>query len=371
VGGGACVIIVGDMSMIVRRLAVLVALVLVADLVTAGVIGTRGSASTGTTTPSTLPTTMAPTTTTTSTTAAPVGIYPLTGLPAASSAELMRPALSIKIDNAADARPQSGLDAADIVTEEVVEGGLTRFLATYQSQDAASVGPIRSARPVDTDLLTELGGGLFAYSGGAAGVVDQIRARSGAILLTPEAGSLTFHRVASRRAPANLYSSTALLYAAGAARAPDLGPPPPLFAYSPSPTSAYGPGTSVSLSFSGSATATWSWNPLTNNYDRGQNGVPATELGGAPLTATDVVILSVATVGSGDYDVLGHENPLSVIIGSGPCWALRDGVLIRGTWHRVSPEVQMELLDSEGQTIDLQPGRTWLELLPLPAVPVF
>lgn len=100
---------------------------------------------------------------TTSTTLAPFA--PLTGLPLTDQARLGRPALVVKIENAPASRPQSGLDAADVVYEEIVEGGITRFLAVFHSADAEPIGPVRSLRPSDPDIIAPFGG-LFAYSGG-------------------------------------------------------------------------------------------------------------------------------------------------------------------------------------------------------------
>jgi len=123
----------------------------------------------------------------TATTSLPPALFPLTGLPTGSG-PATRPALSVKIDNIADALPQSGINQADIVYEELVEGGLTRLFVTYQSHDAAVVGPIRSARPVDADLLDQLGGGIFAYSGAAPGEIAPAEDHSGATLLSMDAG---------------------------------------------------------------------------------------------------------------------------------------------------------------------------------------
>ena len=352
-----------------RWLAVGVGALLVADL--AAAVGVRSGGRTtaaGTAGPS-----PAASVTTTSTAAAPVpvGPYPHTGLAAFSSQRLGRPPLSVKIDDAPGARPQAGLDAADLITEEVVEGGLTRFFVTFQSQDAPSVGPVRSARPVDTDLLGELGGGLFAYSGGAAGVVAGIRRNSGAVLLTPQAGSPVFHRAASRPAPENLYSSTAQLYAEGARLAHGLNPPPPLFHYSRVAPPSATPANTVSLGFSTVTAATWTWNAAARSYDRGDGTMLATQQDGSLVTAADVVVLAVTTTPSGDFDVLGHQNPLPVLTGTGRCWVLRDGLVVPGSWQRGDAHSPISLVGAGGEVLDLHPGRTWLELLPAPAQPVF
>jgi len=134
----------------------------------------------------------------TTTTAAPV--YPLTGSPVTDAAAARRPALSVKIDNVAGSFPQVGVDHADMVAKAkaLVEGGLTRLLATCQSHEAPEVGPIRSARPVDAALLRELGGGIFAHSGAAAGDIAPVQASSSATLLSFDAGVTAFHRDYSR-----------------------------------------------------------------------------------------------------------------------------------------------------------------------------
>ncbi|HWW44990.1 MAG TPA: DUF3048 domain-containing protein, partial [Acidimicrobiia bacterium] len=262
--------------------------------------------------------------------------FPLTGLPSDDPTTLSRPALSIKVDNAPAARPQAGLNAADVVTEELVEGGLTRFFATYQSQDAPLVGPVRSGRLVDADLLRELGGGIFAYSGAAAGELAVIRASSGALLLSPDAGDAGFHRDLSRPAPSNLFTATPDLYRAGLARSPSLTAPPPLFTFDPRPP-AGGPGSSVAVTFSGAANAVWSWSAATGSYSRVEDGSAHLLADGQQVTATDVVIMSVGVRPSGFVDVGRNPVPAVIVIGSGPCWVLRDGIVEQGRWQRADP----------------------------------
>jgi hypothetical protein len=318
------------------------------------------------TAPGTRPTTTVSPATTTSTSVAAIGpVFPLTGLPSRGSPDAGRPALSVKIDNAPSARPQAGLQQADIVTEELVEGGLTRLFATYQSQDAAEVGPVRSARPVDADLLNELGGGIFAYSGAAAGEIAPVKARSGAVLVDAGAVPQPFYRAAGRPAPSNLFTSTAALYRVGTR--PGMAPPPALFTFSGAdPTGA--PTANLTLRFSGVSIV--SWRALLNGqYQREQNGVPANDLNGQPVTADNVVVLSVAIGHTGIYDTAGNEDPLVIVTGGGPAWVLRDGVLQSGQWSRPDWQARMTLTGSDGAPMTLRPGRTWVELLPLPATP--
>jgi hypothetical protein len=291
--------------------------------------------------------------------------FPLTGLPSGGSPNLVRPALSIKVDNAPSARPQAGLQSADLVTEELVEGGLTRFFVTYQSQDAALVGPVRSARPVDADLLNELGGGLFGYAGAAAGEIAPVRARSGAVLLDDTTAPQAFRRDRGRPSPSNLFTSTVALYGLGTR--PGMAPPPQLFTYSASAPVGT-PAPTVTLRFSGMSVASWRA-LLTGAYQRLQNGTPTVDQDGSAITADNVVILSVAIGHTGIYDTAHNEDPLVIVTGSGPAWVLRDGVLEVGQWSRPDWQSKMALSLPDGSAMTLRPGRTWIELLPLPATP--
>ena len=104
------------------------------------------------------------TTAATTTTVKPVVVAPLTGLPVKNPKVLTRPALVVKIDNHKEARPQAGLNQADIVYEEIVEAQITRFFTIFHSLDASPVGPIRSARTTDVNLLNQLNRPLFTWS---------------------------------------------------------------------------------------------------------------------------------------------------------------------------------------------------------------
>jgi len=304
----------------------------------------------------------APTTTT-----IPVPTFPLTGLP--SHGEPPRPALSVKIDNVPDALPQSGLNHADIVWEELVEGGQSRLFATFHSQDADPVGPIRSARPVDADLLDALGGGVFAYSGAAPGEIAPVEDHSHATLLSNDGGVPAFYREPSRPAPHNLYSSTGALYGAGA-DAGDTSPvPPALFHFG---GDARGSAASaVDFVMGERLSAGWRWNAQAGQYERVQNGAPDVVDDGSSVSAANVLLMSVSIEGTGVFDSIGEEDPLVVVIGEGPMWLMRDGRLIEGRWSRATTDVATTYRDTSGADIQFHPGRTWVELVPNTAQPSF
>ena len=303
------------------------------------------------------------------TTAVPAGpVFPLTGLPAPAGPP-SRPALSVKVDNVDPARPQSGVNDADLVYEELVEGGNSRLFAVYQSHDSTLVGPIRSARPVDADLLHALGGGIFAFSGAAAGEIGPVKDHGGATLLSNDAGSRGFFRDHGRKAPFNLFSTTTALYAAGAAAGNHQGPPSPLFRYGAAPG---GPGAGeVDLTMGIRSSSVWRWNASPQLYERAQDGTPDVQADGSTITANNVVILSVQITGTGIFDSVHEEDPFVVVIGSGPCWLLRNGQLVQGQWRRPALDSRTELMTDGGAEMTLQPGRTWIELLPAPNQPQF
>src|SRR4051794_8057358 len=164
----------------------------------------------------------------TTTRARPTVRWPLTGGFTTDPAATTRPALTVKIENIAQARPQIGINLADVVYEEVVECSLTRLAAVFQSRVPDTVGPIRSVRKTDTELVQPLRG-IFAYSGGAPYAVASIETAPVVLLDESKSGSAMFRMAGRGGAPHNLFGHGPALYA----RAPKaVGPPNPLFTYS-------------------------------------------------------------------------------------------------------------------------------------------
>ena len=285
--------------------------------------------------------------------------WPLTGVVAASAPT--QPALSVKIDNAPAARPQSGLNQADLVFECLVEGGMSRFLAVYQSHGAAELGPIRSARPVDGALLRALNGGIFAYSGAATGEIAPAKAYSTAFLLSDDAASGPFQRLTSRYAPENLYSSTDRLRAAAAGLLANPGLPGPLFTYGPvvagSPASRH-----LSVVLGSSASASWDYDGA--SYLRSENGTSHLLADGQQVRATNVVVLRVLVTHSGITDAAGNEDPFVLAYGSGAAQVFRNGVVENGHWSRPSVSDPYTFTSTAGGALTLSPGPAWIELVP-------
>jgi hypothetical protein len=292
---------------------------------------------------------------TTTTTTIPIVRAPLTGAQAPDESVLGRPALVVKIDNHPKSRPQWGLNQADIVFEENVEQ-LTRFAAVYHSQGSDPVGPIRSGRLQDINLLASFNGPLFAWSGGNAQVSAAIR-KSTMVDLSHssanEAGG--FRRESSRVAPHNLVAETSKLWTLAPA---DAIPPVPQFEYRADgetvPTDSK-PAGAVKISMDG-VDIMWEWSPENLTFVRSQDDKPHVDMQDVRINAPNVVVVSVVYTKSG-------SSPVAKSVGSGEVWVYTAGKLIQGSWERLDPIKPFVFKDTKGAVIKLTPGRTWVEVI--------
>jgi len=289
-----------------------------------------------------------------------VSTCPLTGAPPPSGGVPSRPALAVKVDNYPTARPQSGLEKADIVFEEPVEGGVTRYVAVFQCQDAPLVGPIRSARYPDVGILDLLNHPIFVHVGGIDPIQAMIRNANDDNYDLYYKGAIIQHPP-GRVAPFDTYISTA---AAWGANTSDTSVPSPLFSYS-SATPVGTPVTGVHIPFSGTSNETWTWSPTVKAWMLSYSGLASILNSGVPVSATNVVIMHVVT-NNGPWlenNVGGYEVEVTSA-GSGQLQVLRGGKMLIGTWHRAGLNSPLQLLTASGSTLDLQPGNTWVELVP-------
>lgn len=319
---------------------------------------TTGVATTTTASTSAPSTTGKATTTTheaTTTSEVPKPVAPLTGLEPFDPTTLVRPALVVKTDNHSEARPQTGLNQADLVYEENVEH-LTRFAVVFQSADSDPVGPIRSGRTQDIDLLGSLNRPLFAWSGGNGRVTAAIRASD----LIDVGASRNYQAGgyfrSERPGPHDLYSATPRLFALAPA---DAVAPPPQFTYRPlGEDSTQGePADGVRLSMDG-VKVQWLRSADDGLYRRWQDGKEHVTLPEEQVTSANVVVLYV------DYrrSAADAGSPEAVTIGEGDTWVFTDGRWVAGRWSRPDRLAPFTLTAADGATIALTPGRTWVEL---------
>lgn len=298
------------------------------------------------------------------TTTVPLPVAPLTGLAGDHGDRLDRPAAVVKIDNVAKAHPQAGINQADVVYEERVEGSVTRLLAVFHSTDAAPVGPVRSARTSDIGIFTPLHRPYFAWSGANKTFAAAIR-RSAVFDAGFDAATRHYHRAGNRPGPHDLMlESTADLLAI-----PSEGsaPPPALFAYRAEGTPVVGaePVIGVHVSYGsggGAAPVEYRWDGT--GWARTQSGAPHVDTEGVQVAPANVIVQFTPYASSGVNDQFGQPIPEAQTVGSGEAWVLTDGGLVVGTWHKPSLEAVTTYLDAAGQPIALTPGRTWVALTP-------
>ncbi|MBO9555403.1 DUF3048 domain-containing protein [Cellulomonas sp.] len=288
--------------------------------------------------------------------------WPLTGIPGEPAA---RAALAVKVENTAVARPQTGLEQADVVWETIVEFDVSRFIAVFHSQVPAEVGPIRSVRPMDPVILAPMHG-LLAFSGGQPGILALVEA-SGVQMISHDAGAPGMYRTKDRPAPHNVYGSPQTFWDqadAGHQAAPG---EQFVFARSAERATAVGAGTPVgTLSFhlSAASNPSWTWDGASGTWLRSEGSVPATARSGSRLAAVNVVSV-VAEHPNTQFGAQGGAPvPTYTLIGSGDATIATGGKVLAVRWQKESQDAPMRLFLPDGRPAELAPGNTWVELVP-------
>ncbi len=312
-----------------------------------------------------------PTTTTTTT---PPLLAPLTGLPWTLEPLLVgRPALVVKVSNADgnraafQARPQAGINEADIVAEVLTEGGVTRFMAIFHSTDAAEVGPVRSFRTTELDILPGLGLPLFAYSGANRDFLRRLRDSGRVVDVGIDNATSAYRRVDGRSHDQSLMTSTPALYAA--AEGSGATAPPPWFTYradvAAPPGAGARPALGVGYTMGGGAGAVpveYAWDG--RGYARVQKGTPHTAPDGVQVAPANVVIQFIEYVSTGSVDTSGSAVPEGRVIGDGEAWVFTNGQVVEGRWWKPDASAVTSFTDADGAPIGLTPGRTWMAFAP-------
>lgn len=309
----------------------------------------------------------------------------LSGLPVDPSINA-RPVIGVMVENSPDARPQSGLGQASVVFEAIAEGGITRFLALYQDTAPGDVGPIRSARPYYIQWLLGFDA-AYAHVGGSPDALAIIKA-GGVRDLDQFANAGSYHRIASRAAPHNVYTgidtltqlaigkgytgSTFTGFARKAAVTAETTPKAAATpettakkaapaskskkAATPAPTPPPAPAAKhIGIGLSGALyNVNYTYDPAANKYLRSLGGAPHMDAAtNTQIAPTVVIALSMPYSLSGKYSV--YQT-----IGSGQAHIFQDGGVTVGTWTKTADKSQFTFTDAAGQPVPLNPGTTWL-----------
>ena len=250
-----------------------------------------------------------------------------------------KPTLAVKIDNVRAARPATGLGGADVVYVEPVEGGLTRLIAVYQGEPPAVIGPVRSARQADIEVLGQYGKPVLAYSGAAPELLPTLRAAN-VVNASPTEAPGAYYRDAGRPAPHNLYLRPQRM-PGGAVPAVQ-----PVLQFGPAPLPGGAAGR-VDIAFR-AATFGFSWSPDSGRW--------LVSMDGTPMTSTESGRLGAATV---------IEQRVEVsTVGQGKATILRDGQEFDATWTRPDISAPTRFHTASGAPLPLAPGPVWILLVP-------
>ncbi len=277
------------------------------------------------------------------------GQWPLTGLEAEGDAP-KHPVMVVKIDNTSSSEPQIGLGQADMVSEELVEGGSTRLAVFYYSQVPADVGPVRSMRATDIGIVQPADAVLVA-SGGAGPTVRRMQA---AKIKTVTEGGPGYYRDGNRSAPYNLFMRLPKL--AKTLKSPK--PPENYFQWGSEEDFPGGrPAKKIAAKFSAGQTTAWQYKGgkyvnLNSHASQGDRFEPAT-----------VLALRVKVGDAGYKDPAGNPVPETKFTGKGEALVFHDGKVVRGTWTKKGLDASVELRTKAGE-LTLPPGKVWMELVP-------
>ncbi len=271
------------------------------------------------------------------------------------------PILAVKIDDTFAARPQIGLEDADLVYIEQVEGGLTRLAAIFASVIPQNIGPVRSARISDIDILSQYGKVVFAYSGAQPAMLTVI-ANSNLWDYGAQRQSPTIYtRDGSRPAPYNMVLRGDLLLEKAKADQREIATSKSIgWSFGDAPNGGV-PIDSVAIRWPASKyEATWSKTEKRWLFSNG--GVPDFAASGKQLGATTFVIQNVKMSDSIYHGSDGSYTPLSETVGTGTGYILRDGRSFKANWSRPTADSGTTWTLADGSEFNFAAGSIWVAL---------
>lgn len=289
----------------------------------------------------------------------PEAVWPFTQLPGPADAA-DKPVLAIKIENDPSVRPQYGLDMADIVFEELVEGGMTRFISVFQSEIPEEAGPVRSGRHVDASIIPTFAD-YFVFSGAARATLKYFSEKIPSSVVVFNEGAPGMHRTDYHPKPHNLFIYPQDVIDSGKAEVSKTD------GFFVKPTTVTAPQgiaiEKVALMFSKASTPNWTWNAATNLWLRDDGKKPHMAISGKQLSATSLVIIRATETDAGYKGSTGGYVPRTVVTGSGTGYLIIGDTMTEITWSKADDVSQMKLTDAAGNIVHPAPGKTWVEII--------
>lgn len=292
---------------------------------------------------------------------------PFTGLPLNQIDLAARRPLLIKLGNSPPERPQSGLDKADIVVEHLTEGAITRFSAVFYCSDAAAIGPIRSARLIDLELVPMFGA-IFAHVGGSEPVRQMIAASGiGQADFDDYGRAPIFREISERKRPFNRYTGTPEMYALAAKQNLITGAPLTAMRFEPMQPAGGVPAATITVPYRKNLSdAEFTYDAMRGAYVRGTAASPQLDaVSNQALTASNVLVLYAPHETTNIVeDSLGSRSIQITLTGTGKATLLREGQAFDLTWSRTDPNSFFQFTTAKGNPIGFKPGNIWIEVVP-------
>ncbi len=288
-------------------------------------------------------------------------INPLSGEPVPEGTTDRRP-LAVMIENSPAARPQSGLGKAEIVYEILAEGGLTRFLAIYLAGDTDMLGPVRSARPYFIERMFEYQA-MYAFCGGSPAALKMVKTERVASLDEFGVGRKAYFRIKSRKAPHNLYADTVKLRQVGAKKGYEKQVKLPEFEFLEKGEENPGGITSTNIKINYPtrySKVNWEYDSGLKQYKRSEGGsVHRDAVTGKQLTGSNIIVQYVKT------SIIDKEGRLEFpMVGRGRALMFTEGKSYSGKWVKSGTRSQTYFYLDNGEVFKLNPGQTWIQVVP-------
>ncbi|KXG75880.1 DUF3048 domain-containing protein [Thermotalea metallivorans] len=273
---------------------------------------------------------------------------------------IQRRPIAVMLDNQSKARPQAGLDQAEIVYEMLAEGWITRYMAIFLIHEPETIGPVRSARPYFIDKALEYDA-LYVHVGGSPQAFADIKKLKVADIDAMSRGGNTFWRKPHKKAPHNMYTSArALREAAQNSNYKKTGEFEPLLFHREDKSIGGSPASYVEIPYYRDYHPSFQYNAQVKKYYRFINGQPhLDEVSNAHLYAKNIIIQKCST------KIIDSEGRLEIeVTGKGRGYYLANGEMVEITWEKKSRRAGTKYYDANGDEIRLNPGITWIEVIP-------
>jgi len=301
---------------------------------------------------------------------------PLTGLPVAPDVAARQP-IAVMIDDHADARPQSGFNAASVVWHAPAEAGIPRYMLIFQDEIPEIVGPVRSARQYYVEWAAEWNA-LYVHAGGSPDAIATLRSKGqGEWVYDADEfryGGRYLWRATDRVPPHNVYTDGEHLRDLAAHLGAADEPLEPVWSFGPDAAPGQRPD-------GGTIRVVYPYETITYRYDAADNqyvryacpGVCSIKRStskhvdradGKVVTPENVVILRMPFAPLND----GHPNKYRLEahnVGTGEAWIASNGRTVKGTWSKASSKAPTLLFGPGGAPITLTAGQTFVQVIAL------